>query len=490
MTLRCLFVDFDSFFASVEQHDDPALQGRPVAVVPVMSATTCCIAASKEAKRDYGIKTGTGVGEALERCPDIALRLARPARYVEMHHQFLGVIEDCIHLEKASSIDEVHAWLMGRERQRANAEAIAHLIKHRLVEAGIGPAMTCSIGIGPNRFIAKTASDMAKPDGLTVIEQHELPEALLGLQPRDLCGIGPSMERRLQRAGIQTMAQLCAASRERLRGIWGGVEGEKFWLQLRGHHWPERRGETASVGHSHVLGPELRSYEGMRSVLFKLLAKAAMRMRHEGLRASGMAIRIRFVGDEKRFERDLRFAHLDDTPALLRMLGDQLDGLALDRDRRRWNPARHPPLSVAVSLLGLERGHAGSGELLAGRERAQRMSQLLDQVNGRYGNNALYLGAMQQALSANAAPMRIPFQHVPDTSLERDAGEPEPAAEDTADALYRLRENQFKVMALRTHRERETGGKRAAHRPSGAGGWNAGGSRDSRQTPSETGDLF
>ena len=117
------------------------------------------------------------------------------------------------------------------------------------------------------------------------------------------------------------------------------------------------------------------------------------------------------------------------------------------------------------------------------------MSQLLDQVNGRYGNNALYLGAMQQALSANAAPMRIPFQHVPDTSLERDAGEPEPAAEDTADALYRLRENQFKVMALRTHRERENG-KRPPHRPSGAGGWNAGGSRDSRQAPSETGDLF
>ena len=78
MTLRCLFVDFDSFFASVEQHDDPALRGRPVAVIPVASTTTCCIAASKEAKRDFGIKTGTGVAEALERCPDIALQIARP----------------------------------------------------------------------------------------------------------------------------------------------------------------------------------------------------------------------------------------------------------------------------------------------------------------------------------------------------------------------------------------------------------------------------
>ena len=81
MTLRCLFVDFDSFFASVEQHDDARLRGRPVAVVPVASKTTCCIAASKEAKRDYDIKTGTGVAEALERCPDLALRLARRARF-------------------------------------------------------------------------------------------------------------------------------------------------------------------------------------------------------------------------------------------------------------------------------------------------------------------------------------------------------------------------------------------------------------------------
>ena len=94
MTLRCLFVDFDSFFASVEQHDDARLRGRPVAVVPVASTTTCCIAASKEAKRDYGIKTGTGVAEALERCPDIALRVARPARYVQSPQSILSRLDD------------------------------------------------------------------------------------------------------------------------------------------------------------------------------------------------------------------------------------------------------------------------------------------------------------------------------------------------------------------------------------------------------------
>lgn len=295
MTLRCLFVDFDSFFASVEQHDDPGLRGRPVAVVPVLAETTCCLAASQEAKRLH-IKTGTGVREAREKCPGIRLALARPARYIEMHNRFMAAIEDCIPHGKAASIDEVPCYLIGRERKRENAEAIASAIKRRLAELGISPSMTCSIGIAPNRFLAKTASDMNKPDGVTVIEQADLPDALHGLALRDFCGIGPSMERRLHAAAIRTSAQLCAATREHLRAAWGGIEGERYWLQLRGFEIPERRENRSSIGHSHVLGPELRSFDGMRAVLFKLLAKAAMRMRKEAFLARGMAIRVRFVG--------------------------------------------------------------------------------------------------------------------------------------------------------------------------------------------------
>ena len=108
-------------------------------------------------------------------------------------------------------------------------------------------------------------------------------------------------------AGIETAEQLCAATREHLRAAWGSVEGERYWLQLRGFDLPERATTRGSIGHSHVLGPELRSFDGARAVLFKLLAKAAMRLRHEGFLAGGLAIRIRFLGLEKRFERDLRF---------------------------------------------------------------------------------------------------------------------------------------------------------------------------------------
>ena len=469
MTLRCLFVDFDSFFASVEQHDAPHLRGRPVAVIPVASTTTCCIAASKEAKKLHGIKTGTGVAEALERCPDIALQIARPARYLRVHKLFLEAIQTCIPHGKPASVDEVPCWLIGRERQRENAEAIARDIKRALLAAGFGSSLTCSIGIAPNKFLAKTASDMNKPDGLTVIEQADLPHALHALELRDLCGIGPSMEARLRNAGIGTIEQLCASSRDRLRRAWGSIEGERFWLQLRGFDLPERETQRGSIGHSHVLGPELRTFEGMRSVLCKLLAKAAMRLRKEQFLAGGMAIRIRFVGMDARFEKDLRFAPIDDTPALLRMLGDSLERMRRAIAAGRWDPKRNPPLSVAVTLVGLSPRVAVSGELMAERRRAHAISALLDRVNQRFGQSALHTGSMKHAVELDAAPMRIPFQALPDPDMEEETRLHgiDQAPTGAAD-LLQVRMNQFKVLAEKTHRERAQ-----RHRPSGAGGWNA-----------------
>ncbi len=452
MTLRCLFVDFNSYFASVEQQDDPRLRGRPVGVVPVMAETTCCIAASYEAKA-FGVKTGTPVWEARQKCPDIVLIEGRPSRYVEVHHQLMDAIGNCIPHDKPGSIDEVACWLIGRERQREHAEAIADTIKRTLLDRGFD-AVRCSIGIAPNEFLAKTASDMRKPDGLTVLGMDDLPHRLHALELRDFCGIGPSMERRLQRAGIRTTEQLCAASREHLRAAWGSVEGDRYWLQLRGFHLPRRESQRGSLGHSHVLGPELRHYDGARSVLFKLLAKAAMRLRKEQFLAGGLAIRIRFVGMDKRFERDLSFAPIDDTPTFLKLLGDALAALERALANGRWNPKRYPPLSVAVTLVQLEARGSVSGELMPDRQRSRDMSSVLDKINQRYGNNALYFGAMQSALSQQAAPMRIAFGQIPQTDVE----------EDTGNELWLKRERQFKVLAETAHREAREKARGSNHR--------------------------
>ena len=485
VTLRCLFVDFDSFFASVEQYDNPALRDKPVGVVPVLAETTCCLAASYPAKRK-GVKTGTGIREAREKCPEIELVLARPARYIEIHKLLMDAIQDCIPHGVPASIDEVPCWLIGRERQRDNAIAIARSIKQRLLDLGFSPAINCSIGIAPNKFLAKTASDMDKPNGLTVLEQHDLPGRLQALELRDFCGIGPSMERRLIAAGIETATQLCAATREHLRASWGSIEGERYWLQLRGLELPERATKRGSIGHSHVLGPGLRNFEGARAVLFKLLAKAAMRMRKEGYLAGGLAIRMRFLGMDKRFERNLQFAPIDDTPTLLALLGRQLQALQRAASNGRWQPSRHPPLSVAVTLVGLEAAGSVSGELIAGRDRSKQMSRVLDTINQRYGNNALYFGAMQDAVVRGAAPMRIPFSTIPDTVLEEDVAQaPRRPTPGGTQELWLQRERQFKVLAEETHRRARE--RRPSHQPSGAGG--RGGGRP-KPEPAATADLF
>jgi DNA polymerase IV len=195
--LRSLFVDFNSYFASVEQQLNPALRGRPVGVVPVLAETSCCIAASYEAKA-LGIGTGTGVAEARRLCPDIAIVLADHAKYVEMHHRAVAVVDTLAPVRQVLSIDEMECELTGRWQQRERAVGLAERVKTEVV-AQLGECMRTSVGIAPNTLLAKLASNMQKPDGLTVIEAHELPQRLYGLKPKAINGIGQRMVQRLER---------------------------------------------------------------------------------------------------------------------------------------------------------------------------------------------------------------------------------------------------------------------------------------------------
>ena len=275
--LHSMFIDFDSFFASVEQELQPNLRDRPVVVVPLLAETTCCIAASYQAKH-YGIKTGTPVHEARRRCPGLFVVEAHPELYVRFHDQMREVITDCGVNPEVRSIDEVHCVLWGEWMETGAAGRLAGRIKESLKQR-LGPRLTCSIGLAPNLFLSKTASDMDKPNGLVTIRPEDLPDCLHGLELRDLCGIGPRMEARLRAHAIDTVAQLCAVSKAMLRAVWGSVEGELFHDSLHGQSTVYRSSERRSLGHSHILPPDLRHEEGARSVLHRLTQKAARPMR-------------------------------------------------------------------------------------------------------------------------------------------------------------------------------------------------------------------
>lgn len=404
MTLRALYVDFDSYFASVEQQEQPELRGRPVAVVPMMTDSTCCIAASYEAKA-FGVKTGTGVGEARHLCPGLVCVQARHEVYVRYHHQLVDIVESQIPVEAIRSIDEMWCALTGSWQERKRAEQVATDIKEKIAEQA-GEFVRCSIGIAPNRFIAKLASAMNKPNGLKVIPLEALPTALHGLDLSNITGVGRRMKQHLKAHGIASVADLCAADVHLMRKVWNGVEGERMYGRLRGEQVYEAPTERGSVGHSHVLPPERRNDRDALKVLHRMLQKAALRLRKLGYHAGGMQIFVRHRG-KPGWSRQTRFTATQDTVEFEHAL------MAL------WN-FRPPldPVAVGVTLTRLVINEQATLPLfgpLQTRNR-ERLTEVVDELNNRFGKEAAYFGAAHGAL--DEAPMRIAFTSIPDLDTE------------------------------------------------------------------------
>ena len=300
-----------------------------------MAETSCCIAASVEAKH-FGVKTGTGIREARIRCPGIVIVPAKPAEYVKVHHRIIEAVESCIHVEAVLSIDEMWAWLPLNWRDPDFVRGLGGRIKDT-VSREIGEAVKVSVGAAPNRYLAKMASKMGKPDGLFVIEGRQLPEVLYGLELRDFTGIAGSMEARLHAAGIHTVEALCAAPKQVLHGVWGGVMGSRFWHLLRGDVIPDLVSARKSIGHSHVLPPESRAPAKAWPILCKLLHKACERLRSHGLLAGSLTMQLSFFrgvawGPEIRFP-ETRFDFPHGPHAAKTLVGSSRAGRGADPSR-------------------------------------------------------------------------------------------------------------------------------------------------------------
>lgn len=317
--LEYLFLDFNAYFASVEQHDEPALQGRPVIVTPLKSEHTGAIAASYEAKR-FGIKRGTTVREARQLCPDIVVRHARHDRYVQVHKVLMAEIERHLPLVKIYSIDEAAFQLSRSERDPAKAMATARRVKKGIAE-NVGPALRASIGLAPSRLLAKLAAERVKPDGLTVLQLEDLPGKLADMPLRDIPGIGAGVAARLARAGVADFVTLWNLQPKRARAIWGSVMGERFWYGLHGYDVHEKPTTKSMIGHSRVLSRGHEAPDQARIVARALLLKAASRLRHYGMFASTLSLSLR-LRPEGRWGADRRFAHVQDSFRLLKMLDE------------------------------------------------------------------------------------------------------------------------------------------------------------------------
>jgi DNA polymerase-4 len=412
--LNALYVDFNSYFASVEQQLRPELRGKPIGVLAVMAETTCCIAASYEAKA-FGIKTGTSVRDARKLCKDIIFVEARPPLYVQYHHKLIEIVESCTHVEKVLSIDEMVCKLTGSQQNKENALKLAAKIKHEINKQF--EHILCSIGIAPNTFLAKTASNMQKPDGCVVIEDSDIPERLYPLKLRALNGIGSQMQARLARYGIDTVEKLYAANRAQLRSAWGSIEGERYYDKLRGIEPFYVKNSRSSLGHSHVLPPEQRTMEGAKAVLHRLLQKAAMRMRSYDLLTSHISIKIKLREPKTkslaRFYNESGISATDNTLALT----DALEALFKEFTSAH---EKYEPIAVGVNFSGLANVQDAAYDLFAEKPSAneKKLNKALDILNLKYGKNTVYFAGAHDALKN--APMRIAFNHVPDLVVEKD----------------------------------------------------------------------
>lgn len=427
--LNWLFVDLNSYFASVEQEVRPELRGRPVGVVPMMADTTCCIAASYEAKA-FGVKTGTLVADAKRMSPEIVLVEARHELYVDYHHRVVEAVESCVPVTAVLSIDEMACRLIGRERPLLAALELGRRVKARIHER-VGPMLRSSVGLATNRYLAKIASDMEKPDGLIALPLDILPEALSQLTLRDLPGIGARTEKRLNGKGIHTMDQLLALDCEKAGTLWGSVWGERLWHWLRGEDFEMSETEhLKSISHSHVLAPEMRTTEKAWAVAHKLLHKAAMRLRTNHLWASGIGLAVGFSvprenkksGDDEssplpvsRFgvptrgwHREMRLSECQDNQTLIAALSSLWAN-------RPTAPEYETPYFIGVQLIGLVPDRLHSLNLFDALENTKSRNRLLaamDELNHKYGTGALAPAAMLAAYKA--APTRIAFHSIPD----------------------------------------------------------------------------
>lgn len=384
-----LYVDMNSFFASCEQADNPAWQGKPLIVTPTPGS--CALSASYEAKA-FGIKTGTLEREARFLCPSVIAAPARPKVYMDYHYKLSSILNNLTPRVTMRSVDEGSLELFNNE----DPLELAGQIK-REVWRQMSPVINCSIGIGPNLFLSKLATDMRKPNGLLEIKLSDIPTIYETIDLRTLCGISYGMERQLQQIGINSVAEFYQASPEFLREHLG-VIGYRWWLQLHGYPSYEHESQRRTLSHSHVLPPHLRESQQAYVTLQRLASKVGRRLRREGYLAGQIALMVRYA-DKTRVSAHFRITPVADTLSIC------------DHLQRLWREIGPKPgmhvLQLAVWTHDLQVANGIPYPLFPAEQKRLRLARALDTINDRFGNEMVRFAIIDT--KGSRAPDRISF---------------------------------------------------------------------------------
>jgi DNA polymerase-4 len=372
----------DAFYASIEQLDDPALRGRPVLVGGKGPRSVVC-AASYEA-RPFGCRSAQPMGMALRMCPQAVVVPPRFERYREASDAMFAILHDVSPLVEPLSIDEAFVDLTGSERLLGPAERVAQDIRRRIrKELGV----TASVGVAPNKFLAKIASDMKKPDGLMIVASDRVLEVLHPLPIERMWGVGPATAARFRAAGVTTIGALAAWTEERLRREFGAAGAEHFFRLARGEDdrpvVPDA--QAKSIGHEETFETDVEEPSEVRDVLLQQADAVGRRVRRHGMRARGVTVKIRY-GD---FETITRAATLPEATDL----SDAFRSAAAEVFDRWAEKSFRPVRLIGVTANRLTESGAQLGLFdAADTERRRRLDRTLDGLRDRFGGDAIRRG--------------------------------------------------------------------------------------------------
>ena len=367
-----LHIDMNSYFASVEQAADPFLRGKPVAVGGGISKRTVVATASYEA-RARGVKTAMSTWEALRICPDLIVVEGDMAKYLHTTKEIVRIYYQYTDLVEEFSIDEAFLDVTKTAERFGGEKGLCLKIKGEIKKRF---GLTCSIGIAPNKLVAKLASGIQKPDGLVQVEKENIPLLLKNLPVKELCGIGERTDETLKRMGIRTCGQLANYPVQNLIERFGLVQGVRLSKMGKGEDISPvdpHRNDTKSISHSYTLPKNETKFSAVKSYLLQLCEQVGRRARRKSYKGNIVSLYLRY-GDFSGYCRQKKLnEHIDDG---FEIYERALKLIAL--------PFQKPVRLVGVALSGLVKG-VDQISLIEYSENKKKALAAMDEINDRFG---------------------------------------------------------------------------------------------------------
>jgi len=373
-----MHVDMDAFYASVEELDDPSLRGKPVIVGARPEDGRGVVSAANYAARKFGVHSAQPISEAYRLCPKGIYLYPRFARYKEISDMVFEILRSVSPSVEPLSIDEAFVELTGTQRLLGNPVETARGVKNRIFEK---TGLVASVGVAPNKFLAKLASEHDKPNGFVVIEKDEIREFLDKLPIRDLWGVGPSTQKTLERLGIFTVKDLAKTPLEVLRRKLGD-HGEGLWRLSQGmdDRPVSSEGDRKGISKETTYNTDVTDIDQKKTTLRYLADKLSARMRDKGVSGRTITVKIRYTG----FTTITRSNTLPIAISTSDELFREAMKLAL------------PELEGSIRLLGIRIsniiGEEGEQLPLFGTEeieKSKRLEQALDSIHDKFGNKSI-----------------------------------------------------------------------------------------------------